>query len=135
MIFQLVVYSSIGFINTIVDYLIFMLITVGFHFDPVPSNVVSYSIGVTVSFFLNRRFTFRNLTHKLNTRSQLARFFAVYSLSLGLSTGFVYLFSQLFSAPVAKLLSIPVVVMWGFLAVRKLVFVELPREPTNTQQY
>jgi putative flippase GtrA len=79
-IFQLLVYSGIGFINTIVDYLIFVVLTVAFYFDPVPSNVVSYSIGVTVSFLLNRRFTFRT-AYKLKTRHQFARFFAVYFLS------------------------------------------------------
>jgi hypothetical protein len=63
-------------------------------YDPVPSNVISYSLGVTVSFALNRHFTFRMSRYNLTMRDQFVRFYALNLLSLAISTGFVYLFSR-----------------------------------------
>jgi hypothetical protein len=39
-----------------------------------------------------------------------------------MSTALVYFFSQSMPPPLAKILSVPFVLMWGFLAVRTFVF-------------
>jgi len=95
-------------------------------YDPVPSNVISYSLGVTVSFVLNRHFTFRMSRYNLTVKDQFIRFYVVNLLSLAISTGFVYLFSRSMSPSVAKILSVPFVVIWGFLAAHMFVFTASP---------
>jgi putative flippase GtrA len=126
MLAKLSIYLIISSINTLTDYLTFVFLAMTLGYDPVPSNVISYSLGVTVSFSLNRHFTFRMSRYNLTIRDQFVRFYAVNLLSLAISTGFVYLFSRSMSPPVAKILSVPFVVMWGFLAAHMFVFTASP---------
>jgi putative flippase GtrA len=130
---KLFVYSIVGSINTVTDYLIFLFFTAGIGYDPVLSNIISYSLGTGISFLLNRHFTFRMTRYIFNIRDQLARFCAVSLLSLAISTGFLYLFSRWMAPPMAKILTVPFVLTWGFLAVRAFVFTaSAPRDHTNS---
>jgi putative flippase GtrA len=119
---QFLKYGIVGFINTFVDYVTFVICTVHFGYNPVPSNLISYNLGIAVSFLLNRHFTFRMTEHRFYIRKQIARFWMINLLSVSISTGLVYLFSQWTSSSVAKVLSIPLVMIWGFLAMRSFVF-------------
>jgi putative flippase GtrA len=122
MIAEFLKYGIVGFINTCVDYVTFLICTVHFSYNPVPSNLISYNLGIAVSFLLNHHFTFRMTGHRFHMRKQIARFWMINLLSLSLSTGLVYLFSRWIASSVAKILSIPLVMIWGFLAMRSFVF-------------
>lgn len=119
---KLLVYSAIGVLNTLCDFGIFVLLTSWLGYHPVPANIVSYSIGIILSFILNRAFTFRSSSYKLDINRQFIRFALVNLLSLAISTTLVNLFSQAMTPAVAKILSVPFVLMWGFLAARRFVF-------------
>ena len=132
MLTKFFVYSIVGSINTLIDYLAFVYFTYGLGYDPAPSNIISYSLGMGVSFLLNRHFTFQTARYSFHIRDQFVRFCAVSLLSLAISTGFVYLFSLWMAPPVAKILSIPFVLSWGFLVVRAFVFTaSAPRDDTS----
>lgn len=56
---QLVSYALLGCVAAGVDILVYEGLTDALGIDPLVSNVVSASAGITISFFLNRRFTFK----------------------------------------------------------------------------
>jgi len=52
-------YISVGILNTIVGYgTIFFLMYI--HFSPEISNIIGYVFGISVSYILNKNFTFRS---------------------------------------------------------------------------
>jgi putative flippase GtrA len=128
---RLFAYSAVGVLNTFTDFLVFVLLTSGFGYHSVPANVVSYSAGAMLSFIMNRKFTFRSSFYTLDLKRQFIRFCAVNLLSLGMSTALVYLLSQSMAPALAKILSVPFVLMWGFLAVRTFVFASPAPEDRN----
>jgi putative flippase GtrA len=72
---QIVRFALVGAVNTVVDYVTFITLTVVFSISL--SNVwmakyPSSALGMTVSFFLNRRFVFRATAHR--ARRQAVRF-------------------------------------------------------------
>jgi putative flippase GtrA len=119
---RLFVYSAIGVLNTLTDFVVFIFMTEEFGYRPLTANIISYSAGIVLSFIMNRRFTFRALTYNLDFKSQFVRFGVVNLLSLVISSTLVSLFSELMTPPLAKILSVPFVLIWGFLAVRAFVF-------------
>jgi putative flippase GtrA len=119
---KLFVYAAIGILNTGTDFLVFLIITEELDYHPLPANVISYSVGIVLSFIMNRRFTFRASTYNLDLRHQFVRFGVINLLSLAISTTLVILFSKLMTPPLAKIASVPFVLLWGFLAVRAFVF-------------
>lgn len=119
---HLLVYSAVGVLNSVADFCVFVLLTSGLHYHPVPANVVSYGTGILLSFVMNWSVTFRSHSYELDLGRQFVRFCAINLVSLGLSTAIVDLLWQWTTAPVAKLVSVPFVVVWGFLAVRAYVF-------------
>lgn len=56
---QLTSYALLGCIAVGVDVLVYETLTDALGIYPLVSNVASASVGITTSFFLNRRFTFR----------------------------------------------------------------------------
>lgn len=56
---QLISYALLGCIAVGVDVLVYETLTDALGIYPLVSNVASASVGITTSFFLNRRFTFR----------------------------------------------------------------------------
>jgi putative flippase GtrA len=119
---KLITYLMVGVFNTVVDFAVFIFLTEKLEYDPVLANVISYSIGIGMSFIMNRRFTFRAQSYHLAPQYQFLRFLTVSLLSLVLSTLLVSLFAQAMTPRLAKILSAPFVVMWGFFAARAFVF-------------
>ena len=57
---QFSVYVAVGFINTGVGYAVIFLCMYGFDWNVYLSNVFGYTIGLLVSYLLNRVFTFKS---------------------------------------------------------------------------
>ena len=57
---QLFSYAAVGVVNTCVGYSIIFSSMYLLGLGPVVSNLLGYAIGVLVSYFLNRIFTFRS---------------------------------------------------------------------------
>jgi putative flippase GtrA len=85
---QFLRFCTVGIGNTAVDVTAFYLLTLG----GVPyllAQVLSYSVGIVNSFFLNRKWTFR-VTHKTNVL-EIAKFIFVNGLSLLVSSGLLFI--------------------------------------------
>jgi len=86
---QVLSFSLVGVMNTLVDMAVFALLHGAASVDPALSQGISYSCGVLNSYIMNRVFTFR--VKKKAGVSEAARFAAVNLVSLGLSVGALYL--------------------------------------------
>ncbi|HYP83633.1 GtrA family protein [Variovorax sp.] len=75
---QLLSYAAVGVVNTLVGYGIIFASMYLLHMGPVASNVLGYAVGVVVSYFLNRRFTFRS---SRAARTEFLRFVSVVLLA------------------------------------------------------
>jgi putative flippase GtrA len=86
---QVLSFSLVGVMNTLVDMAVFALLHGAFSMDPALSQGISYSCGVLNSYIMNRVFTFR--VKKKAGVLEAVRFVAVNLVSLGLSVGVLYL--------------------------------------------
>lgn len=59
MISVLARFSLVGIANSIIGFAVISILDVGFHVNPALANALAYVIGISVSFFLTRRFVFR----------------------------------------------------------------------------
>ena len=53
-------YAFVGVANTAVGFGCIMLVQHGLGFGPAVANAIGFAIGLTLSYFLNRRFAFRS---------------------------------------------------------------------------
>lgn len=110
-------FAAVGAVTTLLDMALFNT----FYFAgaaPTPSNLVSYSCGIAVSYMLNRAWTFR----AAHSHVQAVKFVAATLTGLLISTAIVAGLALLIPAPVAKVISVPIVFVWNYLASRLWVF-------------
>ncbi|KOC89579.1 GtrA family protein [Winslowiella iniecta] len=55
-------YTSIGVLNTLLHWLIFVICFYGFHTNQALANFAGFIVAVSFSFFANARFTFKSST-------------------------------------------------------------------------
>ena len=115
-------YCVVGAVNTLTDVAIFLLLTERLKLAAAPANMISYSAALAVSFVLNRYFTFRYSACELVPAAQFGRFVGINLVSLARSTTMIWLLSTMVVPVIAKLVTIPLVTTWGFVAVRLIVF-------------
>lgn len=98
-------FGAVGVVSTVVDFAIFAMLALGFDFNPVVANVIAYLVAVTNSFVLNNRFTFKGHGQR-SVLAAYARFVAVNTGGLMVSTLTIYLLAGLMPALAAKLVAI-----------------------------
>lgn len=109
---EVISYGCIGLLSSGLDTLFFALFVYGFGQNEIAANFVSVIIGITCSFFLNRRFTFKLKDYIVR---RYISFFAVGMCGLGLSELMISLSSTLNIEPlVIKIASIFVVAAFQF---------------------
>lgn len=122
-------FAAVGAVTTLLDMVLFnTLYFLGAR--PTLSNLVSYSCGIAVSYMLNRTWTFR----AAHSRVQAVKFVAATLTGLLISTAIVTGLALTIPAPVAKVISVPIVFVWNYLASRLWVFrgSEAPTTTTRT---
>ena len=85
---QFIKFNIVGIINTIVDIIVFAILTRYFKIFYIAAQVISYSCGVLNSYFLNKSWTFSAQDKKVNYR--LIKFVIVNLISLGAATLVLY---------------------------------------------
>jgi len=81
----------VGILNTIAGYLAFaFLIFIGLHYSI--ANFLATIFGIIFNFFSTGRIVFKNQNNSL-----FLKFFGVYTLTWATSTGFIYLFKNIFN--------------------------------------
>jgi putative flippase GtrA len=115
-------FAIVGAFNTAVDFAIFSALVYGMGLAPAPSNVISYSAGVIVSFFLNRSWTFTTTGYGQRVPRQFATFLVVNAVGIALSTIIVLIASQMTTPLVAKFGAIIVTSIWNYCGSWRFVF-------------
>lgn len=135
---RLLTFGVIGIINTAVDVSLFLTLRHA-GLSIILANIISTSVAVVISYFLNKRFTFRATTA---TRRSLPLFIAVsisgtwvlqpiviklvlyilgtHGLSLALSA--IVARPQRFYELVAKLAATPATLIWNYVFYKHVVF-------------
>ena len=108
-----IIYGGIGIVSSSADAVVFLILMYVGGLNPLVSNAISVSIGITTSFVLNRNFNFKVYDHALR---RALIFFAVGLCGLGLSQLILFVAAcwgvEMF---VAKLVSIVIVAGFQFL--------------------
>lgn len=114
---QLLRFATVGAITTALDFVLF-LVLVPLTGIPAVANLLSYSCGIAVSYALNSAWTFR----VGRDPASAVRFTLATLAGLALSTLLVALLVLVMWPFLAKILSVPVVFAWNYLAVKYWVF-------------
>lgn len=132
---QLARFSSIGILNTAVDFLLFALLTniVGLHF--IVANVLSTGSALGLSFYLNGKLTFRTAL----TSKGIVLFFVTTLVGLWVLQPLVITLSEPFIRPlllsigqedtsliVAKIIATLFSLTWNFVLYKYVVFRDKP---------
>jgi putative flippase GtrA len=120
---QVIKFSFVGILNTVLDVGIYLMLThwLGFDTFPVLAKGIAYSIGMVNSFILNRTWTF-------NSNIKVGRAAGIFTLAqitaLGVNAGIMALGLNLLQLPelVALGLATLAVFLWNFVINKWIVF-------------
>jgi len=91
---SLVLFSLVGLLNTLIDYLVFFLLYHWFHDYYLAVQVVAYSCGMLNSYLLNKYWTFQK--KNVAGRAEVLKFITVNALALSVSSVSLYVVSHNF---------------------------------------
>ena len=121
-IVQLVKYNIVGVINTLVDFLVYQLLTyLGMKYAI--AQCISYSCGILNSYFFNSRWTFRRDSGR--SKKEFIYFVAVNLVSMGLSVLLLkvcYEILNINSNLISKAIVTPIVMLVNFFGSKLFVF-------------
>ena len=86
---QLLIFVFVGFINTIVDFSIYMLFKEFLHVYFLVSKIFSFIIASMCSFLLNKKYTFQSNS---KTTKEISRFYIIACLGLLINASGMKLF-------------------------------------------
>lgn len=115
-------FGLVGLINTSIDIFGFMLLATTFGVAVPIANAAAYSVGICTSYTLNSCWTFG---HSFSARQHCRRFglfLLANAAGLTLSTCLVVFFLTFMDEFAAKVLSVPIVFVWNYIASKYLVF-------------
>ena len=124
-IWQFIQFNLVGLLNTLVDFLVFTLLTELLHVYYLPAKTVSYCCGLVNSYFCNSRWTFKEKNRR--TKKQFLLFVAVNLVSLGVSLGIMWVCRNIFAIQSdfwCNVVATPCSLIVNFLGNRMLVFRE-----------
>jgi dolichyl-phosphate beta-glucosyltransferase len=109
-------YCVVGCLVTGVDFAIFVLCFYQLRFGSVPAKLVAFTGAVTVSYLLNRTWTFRSRNRKVV--QQVSKFLTISVVGAGLSSLGIYLQIDILAVHplVANGITSMLVLSWNFLA-------------------
>jgi putative flippase GtrA len=121
---QFVKFCMVGVLNTLISFGLYAMLTRYALLDPLVANAIAFVAAVTVSFILNKMWTFGDLT-ATNLR-QYYRFFAVSGIGLIISEFIILTLHKMFHIfdITAFIISVVVVMFWNFGANKSWTFSE-----------
>ncbi len=124
---QFVLYCCIGGVGASLDFALFALLErVGW--DPVLATAVSVSLGIVTNFVLNVLFNFKT-RHRLVMRFLSFYAVGVFGILLSMATVFLLAIVGGMDPLLAKLISIPLVVVAQFALNKHVTFAKVPAPP------
>ena len=120
--FRFVRFCVTGGLNTLVDFVVFFLLTSSLNWPVIPSQVLSYSAGILNSYCINRRWTFQT-RNRFFSREMLL-FIGVNLAVLGVSVLSVWALTSRIGLGVllSKLCTTTLTMVLGFILNRLVVF-------------
>lgn len=119
---QFTKFALVGSVNFLVHLTMYLLLTRPLGLVIALANPLAFTVAVTVSFLLNRRWTFRVSTG--DHRVQYAKFFGVSVVGLGVNQAILLTLVHGFHVHdvVAFILAVGVVMFWNFFVNRSWTF-------------
>jgi putative flippase GtrA len=121
---NLILYGIIGSFSAGSDFVIFYILTTICGVFYLPANIISVSVGISISFLLNRKFNFQV---KDNVFKRFVLFFTIGLAGLFISSLLLYCFINLMDLDkiISKVLSIVGVVLMQFFLNKNFTFKKL----------
>ncbi len=118
---QFVTYNIVGIANTLVGFsIIFLLMFAGL--SATLSNVIGYAIGAVLSYYLNKKYTFKSTT---NSKTQAVKFFTVLLIAYLLNFITLQWLLGFLNPYLAQLISAVVYTLSSFMLAKFIVFKEV----------
>lgn len=107
-------FAVVGALNTIVSFCVYAMATRYMSLDPLVANIVAFVVAVTVSFFLNKHWTFSDKGR--GYMQQYYRFFLFSGIGLCISELILLLLHKVLHMYdiAAFIISVVVVMFWNF---------------------
>ena len=115
-------FAIVGITNTLIDYVVFLMLVYILKINVLPANVVSYSCGIINSFIMNRQWTFSATRHTGPVARQFAAFLMCNLAGLGIASFILWLLAAPLGPALAKLVAVGGTVTWNYTLSRYLVF-------------
>lgn len=120
---QFIKFAAVGVLNTMTSFIIYEIATRHFSLHPLMANPIAFIAAVTLSFTLNKSWTFRDRGVKY-TR-QYTSFFIVSAVGLAISQLIIFIVHTMLGIHdrIAFFIAVIVVMFWNFSANRSWTFV------------
>lgn len=123
-LFKLVKFGMVGVVNTLVDWLVFALLSLLAFFSQSywATKAISYSCGLVNSFFMNRKFTFNSNVKLISLRG--LRFVLANLFAYGVSLAIIYFADAQFGVKGVwgNVIATPFTIVINFILTRIFVF-------------
>jgi len=120
-IIKFVKFNIVGLMNTTIDFSVFFLLASIIRLPVIPAQLISYSMGIINSYFMNRFWTFQ--IKKASDKKEFSLFVIVNLVALIISTVLIYILSKLIEyIMVAKVIVTLFVMVINFLGQRLIIF-------------
>ena len=118
---QFLLYLIVGGLSFFVDIGIFVLLRMA-EMSVIPASIVSFMAATGANYVLSTVLAFQG--GRFRRHIELVRFLVVVLVGLALNTGLVWLFVYPLGVDptLAKILAVPIVLVWNYLGRRLLVF-------------
>jgi putative flippase GtrA len=119
---QFIKFCGVGVINTAVGLAVILFLSETLHVHYITANIVGYAVGLTISFVLNRRFTFAAENKKPHT--QALSFLIVFGVSYLCQLAVLVLLVRGFAVPnaPAQIIACAVYTLFNFAGNRWFTF-------------
>ncbi len=120
---RIIHYTAAGLFAFSAEYITFLILLYGLTFSSVASNVISFMVGLCISFILNKFWTFGLNNQSQNTKNQ-ASIYALLALFNLVVTSLLIGFFVSIGIPgfVAKIALMGMIVAWNFIVFKKIIF-------------
>lgn len=111
---QFVKFCMVGVLNTMVSFGVYAMLTRYALLDPLAANAIAFVIAVTISFILNKMWTFSDMS--ATYVRQYYRFFVISGIGLVISELIIFTLHKMFHVfdITAFIISVVVVMFWNF---------------------
>lgn len=119
---QFIKYLIVGGTVTAIDFILLYIFVEFFSIWYMLAAAFSFIIALTVSFFLNKLWTFKNIDKKISL--QIVKFVIINLIGLGINLIVLYILVEFFFLWYlsAKVFATAVAVIWNFLGMRNWAF-------------